>query len=153
MTPAGQTGIRSQAALISARLDRLPTTRYIWTLLLLISLGGCFEFYDLFVTAYIAPGLIRSGLFSATSASFFALHGLASFVSATFAGLFIGTIAFGFAADRFGRRAIFTYSLLWYTAGSIVMVFQFTTLGVSGLAIHHRHRYWHRVSHNRCIHR
>ncbi len=130
MTPAGQTGTRSQAALISARLDRLPTTRYIWTLLLLISLGGCFEFYDLFVTAYIAPGLIRSGLFSATSASFFALHGLASFVSATFAGLFIGTIAFGFAADRFGRRAIFTYSLLWYTAGSIVMVFQFTTLGV-----------------------
>ena len=98
--------------------------------MLLISLGGCFEFYDLFVTAYIAPGLIRSGLFSATSASFFALHGLASFVSATFAGLFIGTIAFGFAADRFGRRAIFTYSLLWYTAGSIVMVFQFTTLGV-----------------------
>jgi len=130
MTPAGQTGIRSEAALISARLDRLPTTRYIWTLLLLISLGGCFEFYDLFVTAYIGPGLVRSGLFSATSASFFGLNGLASFVSATFAGLFIGTIAFGFAADRFGRQAVFTYSLLWYTAGSIVMAFQFTTLGV-----------------------
>ena len=63
MTPAGQTGTRSQAALISARLDRLPTTRYIWKLLLLISLGGCFEFYDLFVTAYIGPGLVRSGLF------------------------------------------------------------------------------------------
>lgn len=130
MSPAGQTEIRSRAALISARLDRLPTTRYIWTLLLLISLGGCFEFYDLFVTAYIGPGLVRSGLFFATSASFFGLSGLASFVSATFAGLFTGTIAFGFAADRFGRRAIFTYSLLWYTACSIVMSFQMTTLGV-----------------------
>ena len=130
---------------ISARLDRLPTTRYIWTLLLLLSLGGCFEFYDLFLMTYIGPGLIRSGFFTGASASSLgpaglktpALHlvpgsgfaGLASFVSATFAGLFIGTLVFGFAADKFGRRAIFTYSLLWYTAASIVMAFQ-TTRGL-----------------------
>ncbi len=130
MTPAGQTGIRRQAALISARLDRLPTTRYIWRLLLLLSLGGCFEFYDLFLMTYIGPGLVRSGLFTSASVSFFGLTGLATFVSATFAGLFIGTIAFGFAADKFGRRAIFTYSLLWYTAGSIVMAFQTHAFGV-----------------------
>src|SRR6202044_1253748 len=121
MIPAVQTAPRGQAALISARLDRLPTTRYIWKLVLLLSLGGCFEFYDLFLMTYIGPGLIRSGLFAGASASFFGLTGLASFVAATFAGLFIGTLAFGFTADRFGRKAIFTYSLLWYTAGSIVM--------------------------------
>jgi putative MFS transporter len=73
---------------------------------------------------YIGPGLVRSGLFASGSVSFFGLTGLASFVSATFAGLFIGTLAFGFAADRFGRRTIFTYSLLWYTASSTVMAFQ-----------------------------
>ena len=133
MTPAGQTGTHGQTALtkfISARLDRLPTTRYIWKLLLLLSLGGCFEFYDLFLMTYIGPGLIRSGLFDSASSSFFSPRGLASFVSATFAGFFIGTIAFGFTADKFGRRAIFTYSLLWYTAGSIVMAFQTSTLGI-----------------------
>jgi MFS transporter, putative metabolite:H+ symporter len=130
MTPAGQTAIGGQAALISARLDRLPTTRYVWKLLLLLSLGGCFEFYDLFLMTYIGPGLIRSGLFSATSASFFGLTALASFVSATFAGLFIGTLAFGFAADKFGRRAIFTYSLLWYSIGTIVMAFQTSATGI-----------------------
>jgi MFS transporter, putative metabolite:H+ symporter len=130
MTPAGQTEIRGQAALISARLDRLPTTRYIWKLLLLLSLGGCFEFYDLFLMTYIGPGLIRGGLFSATSVSFFGLTGLASFVSATFAGLFIGTLAFGFTADKFGRRTIFTYSLLWYTVCSIVMAFQTSASGI-----------------------
>src|SRR5690348_13416703 len=130
MTPAGQTDIRAQTALVSARLDGLPTTPYIWTLLFLISLGGCFEFYDLFLTAYIGPGLVRSGLFTSGSVSFFGLTGLASFVSATFAGLFIGTIGFGFAADKFGRRAIFTYSLLWYTASSVIMAFQISTLGV-----------------------
>ena len=92
------------AAAISARLDRLPATRYIWKLVLLLSLGGCFEYYDLFFTAYIGPGLVRSGLFSSTSASFFGFSGLASFVAATFAGLFIGTLLFGYTADRSGRR-------------------------------------------------
>jgi putative MFS transporter len=130
MTPAGETALHEQAALISARLDRLPTTRYIWKLLLLLSLGGAFEFYDLFLMTYIGPGLIRSGLFSSGSVSFFGLTGLASFVSATFAGLFVGTVAFGFAADKFGRRAIFTYSLLWYTAASAVMACQASTRGI-----------------------
>jgi MFS transporter, putative metabolite:H+ symporter len=126
----GSLSTQGQAAFISARLDRLPATRYIWKLVLLLSLGGCFEFYDLFLMAYIAPGLIRSGLFSSVSVSFFAPTALASFVSATFAGLFIGTLAFGFAADRFGRRAIFTYSLLWYTVCSVVMAFQTSAIGI-----------------------
>jgi MFS transporter, putative metabolite:H+ symporter len=130
MTTASANANFERGALIRARLDRLPTTRSIWKLVLLLSLGGCFEFYDLFLMTYIGPGLIRSGLFVGASVSFFGTTGLASFVAATFAGLFIGTLVFGFAADRFGRRAIFTYSLLWYTAASIVMACQVTTHGI-----------------------
>jgi len=119
-----------EAAAISARLDRLPASPYIWRLVLLLSLGGCFEFYDLFFTAYIGPGLVRSGLFSSASASFFGFNGLASFVAATFAGLFFGTLIFGFTADRFGRRLIFTSSLLWYAIATFVMAFQNTASGI-----------------------
>ena len=57
---------------------------------------------------------------------------------ALFAGLFIGTIACGFLADRFGRRAIFTYSLLWYTAANVIMAFQDTRHGAQFLALHRR---------------
>jgi MFS transporter, putative metabolite:H+ symporter len=114
------------AADLRLRLDRLPASRYIWKLVLLISLGGCFEYYDVFLTAYIGPGLVRSGLFSSTAASFFGLNGLASFVSATFTGLFFGTLLFSFTADRLGRRFIFTGSLLWYTAATVMMAFQST---------------------------
>ena len=124
MTTTEQAMAGQAAAAISARLDRLPATRYIWQLVLLLSLGGCFEFYDLFLTAYIGPGLVRSGLFSGASVSFFGFSGLASFVSATFAGLFVGTLVFGFAADKFGRRLIFTSSLLWYASATAVMAFQ-----------------------------
>ena len=96
----------------------------------MLSLGGCFEMYDLFFTAYIGPGLVRSGLFSSASASFFGFSGLASFVAATFAGLFIGTMVFGFAADWFGRRIVFTWSLLWYTAATVIMAFQHTAISI-----------------------
>jgi len=113
-----------QAAAIAARLDRLPATRSIWKLVLLLSLGGCFEYYDLFFTAYIGPGLVRSGMFSSTSLSFFGFTGLASFVAATFAGLLIGTLLFSYTADKLGRRLIFTCSLLWYSVASVVMAFQ-----------------------------
>src|SRR5256885_4785602 len=112
------------AVLISARLDRLPAARSIWTRVFLLSLGGFFEYYDLFFTGYIAPGLVRSHILSATTRGLFGTTGIASFAAALFFGLFIGTAVFSFVADRFGRRTIFTWSLLWYTAATIVMAFQ-----------------------------
>jgi putative MFS transporter len=44
--------------------------------------------------------------------------------------LFAGTFFLGFLADRFGRRAIFTFALLGYSAASVVMAFQTTSGGV-----------------------
>jgi MFS transporter, putative metabolite:H+ symporter len=129
-TSSSNDEVRHRALMIRVRLERLPVTRYIWSLVLLLSLGGWFEFYDLFFTAYVGPGLVRSGLFTSTSAAFFGFNGLASFVAATFAGLLVGTLIFGFAADRFGRRLIFTSSLLWYTAATVVMAFQHTAQSI-----------------------
>ncbi len=121
----------ADAALISARLDRLPATRTIWIRVLLLSLGGFFEFYDLFFTGYIGPGLVRSGILTATTPGMFGTSGIASFVAAMFSGLFLGTMIFGFIADRLGRRAIFTVSLLWYTVATVVMAFQNTAFGLN----------------------
>jgi putative MFS transporter len=88
-----------------------------------ISIGGWFELYDLFMTAYISLGLIREGLFVATAPSVFALRGFASFVAAGFAGMFIGTLIFSWISDRFGRKATFTYSLVWYSIATLIMAF------------------------------
>jgi putative MFS transporter len=97
---------------------------------ILLSLGGCFEIYDLFLTGYIAPGLARSKLLTATTDAFFGFSGIGAFVAATFAGLFVGTFFLGFLADRFGRRAIFTWALLAYSAASVIMAFQSSSEGV-----------------------
>jgi putative MFS transporter len=115
---------------IARRLESLPASSYVWRLVILLSLGGWFEVYDLFFTGYIAPGLNRSGLLTTTTHAFFGFSGIGAFVAATFAGLFVGTFFLGFLADRHGRRAIFTYALLAYTAASIIMAFQTTSDGV-----------------------
>lgn len=95
-----------------------------------ISAGGWFELYDLFMTAYIALGLVREGLFVATAPSAFALHGFASFVAAGFAGMYAGTLIFAWVSDRFGRKVAFTWSLVWYSAATLVMAFMHTAAAI-----------------------
>jgi putative MFS transporter len=126
---------------ISARLDRLPATWTIWKFVVLLSFGFFFELYDLLYSGYVAPGLIKSGILTPVSVGPFGAKGVAGFIAVLFLGLFVGTICCGFLADRFGRRAIFTYSLLVYTGANLIVAFQTTATGlnfwrfVSGLGI------------------
>ncbi|WP_213807212.1 MFS transporter [Granulicella sp. dw_53] len=119
------------AGMISARLDRLPATRTMWKFVILLSCGFFFELYDLLYSGYVAPGLIRSGILTPTTVGLFGLKGVAAFIASMFSGLFIGTLGCGSLADRFGRRAIFTYSLLLYTGANLIMAFQTTANGLN----------------------
>jgi MFS transporter, putative metabolite:H+ symporter len=114
------------AVTVAARLDRLPPSSHMRKLIALLSLGAWFEFYDLFFTAYVAIGLFKENIFTPTTQGLFDLQGFASFVAAGFAGMFIGTLAFSWLSDRFGRRSIFTFALLWYSVGAFIMAFQTT---------------------------
>ena len=127
---AGAISAGRYAGDVAARLDRLPFTRTLWRFVVLISLGGIFELYDLFLTAYITPGLVSGGLFTGTPAGFFDPRGVGFFVFCTFAGMWVGCIGFGFIADRLGRRSIFTFSLVWYSLATAAMALQSTAESV-----------------------
>jgi len=116
---------------VAARLDRLPKSRYIRKLIILLSLGACFEFYDLFFSAYIAPAFYSNGIFTPTTKGFLGIEGFASFVAALFAGLFVGTLVFSPVSDHFGRRAIFSFSLLWYSVCTFLMALQSTAAAIN----------------------
>src|ERR1700756_4017411 len=135
LAPTREDLMATQAEL-AARLDRLPMTRHIWYLVTLISLGGCFELYDLFLTAYIAPGLNKAGYFTPESLGVFNIlgpiggAGIGTFVFALFAGLFVGAIFLGHVADQYRRRTVFTFSLIWYSITTAIMAFQSSGFGV-----------------------
>jgi putative MFS transporter len=111
-------------ASVSARLDRLPPTRYFRGLVARIAVGGWFEFYEMFMAAYVSLGLIDSGLYRATTAGLFDINGFASFLGSFFAGMFVGTVALGGVADRFGRRAVFTGAMVVYSIATFIAAFQ-----------------------------
>ena len=127
---------RAAEASVAARLDRLPATRSLWRLVVLLSFGATFEYYDLFFTGYVAPGMARGGLFTPDSLGVFGglagigVTGFGTFVFATFAGLWVGTTALGGVADRYGRRAVFTGSLLWYSLSTLALACQTSGFGL-----------------------
>lgn len=123
--------IPTPAELLTARLDRLPMTRTMWVLAFLVSLGGFFDALALELTATIAPGLFQDKIITPTTPGLFGTTGLAGFIAALFAGMFIGTILFSYVADRFGRRSIFAFALLWYGVASFIMAFQTAAFGLN----------------------
>ena len=110
----------SASSTVAARLDRLPRAKYTrqpdhpdlarQVLRTLRFVLRCL---------HRRPGLFAGKLFTPTTQMFFGFEGFASFVAAQFAGMFIGTILVNDLSDRYGRRAMFTYSLLWYSAASL----------------------------------
>ena len=130
MSPAISDSSHQRAAHISARIDRLPSVATLWRLIALLSIGGFFELYDLFQTAYISPGLFDAGIFKKGAEGAFGVSDQAAFASSTFLGLFIGASLLSPIADRFGRRSIFTFALIWYTAATVLMGLQSSAMGI-----------------------
>jgi putative MFS transporter len=124
-----------RAAELEARLDRIPASPYLWKLIALLSLGGFFEFYELFMTAFVSPGLIRDGIFQTGSNGLFHLPDQAAFASVTFLGLFLGTITLPGLADRWGRRAAFRGFALCYAVATIVMAMQNSAVAIDAVRL------------------
>ena len=116
---------------LTARLDRLPMPRSMWIMAILLTFGGFFDGYAIGLIGALGPGLMKSGIFTATTVSFFGMSGFASFVAALFAGLFVASLLVSYVADHFGRRAIFAFSLLWFGIANFMMGMQTTADGVN----------------------
>lgn len=116
-------------ATIAARIDRLPLSGFHRRFIALIALGGWFDFYDIFMMAYIGAALQSSGFLSRDE---FTLA-----IAAGFLGMFVGTLLFGMGSDRFGRRTAFLFMLLIYSGFTLLGAFApnaWTLIMLRGLA-------------------
>ncbi|MGA0599313.1 MFS transporter [Caulobacter sp. KR2-114] len=109
---------------VGARIDALAGSWRLWRWILAIAVGGFFEIYDLTLTAPLSAGLVNAGVFRTGHAGLFGLADQATFIAATFLGLYLGVIGFSAFGDRLGRRRVFAYSLIWYAAATLVMGLQ-----------------------------
>ena len=129
--PDGMTAERESAInAVSARLDALPNSATIWLIVVSLSIGAFCEIYDAILTPFLSEGLQKAGIFKVGVTGLFGFSDIASFIAATFAGLWIGTLAFSYSSDRWGRRPALKYSLISYSVFSVVLGLQSSALGV-----------------------
>src|ERR1700722_938881 len=122
-----------ESLLLSARLQRLPTTRYTCALVLLLAGALIVEAFDIGSLSVILPILkplmhlsaLQVGMLAASSA----------------VGITIGMIPAGLLADRFGSRRVLICGMLWFSGLTLVSALapDFRTLlllrGLSGLGM------------------
>jgi putative MFS transporter len=92
------------------RLDRLPISSFHHRIFWLIGAGMFFDGYDLYVGTTVLGAALQSG--------FSTLAKNAQFVSLTFLGMTIGSLAAGFLGDRYGRRFTYQFNLLVFGVAS-----------------------------------
>jgi len=109
---------------ITSRLEALPFRGYVLKLVLIIALGGFFELYDLFLTTYIVPSLIKEGIYSLKTPGVADMNAVATFVASLFLGMFVGAGLLGRLPDRYGRKVVFTWALIAYSVCTLILAFQ-----------------------------
>jgi MFS transporter, putative metabolite:H+ symporter len=98
-----------------ARLDRLPTSSFHRRIFWLLGAGMFFDGYDLYVGTTVLGSTVQSG--------FSTLAQNAQFVSVTFLGLTLGSLAAGFLGDHYGRRFTFQFNLIVFGLASLLATF------------------------------
>jgi putative MFS transporter len=100
---------------IAARIEQILVGKFHRRFITLVSLGGWFDFYDIYMMAYIGAALQQSG--------FLTLHQFTDVIAAGFLGMFTGTILLGMGSDRMGRRSAFVAMLLIYSLFTLAGAF------------------------------
>ena len=93
-----------------ARLDRLPVSRFHLTVLVVAALSLFFDTLDTVVTGFAFAAFRTDWQLGARALGITSAIGLAGYLA--------GSVIVGFVADRFGRKAVMTWSLLLYSVFS-----------------------------------
>jgi putative MFS transporter len=97
------------------RLDRLPTSPLHRRVAWLVGIGMFFDGFDIYVAATVLGVLLKTG--------FSSLPLNAWFISLTFLGTMVGSVATGFLGDRYGRRFTYQSNLVIFGVASLLAAF------------------------------
>src|SRR5258706_6737910 len=98
-----------------SRLARLPSAHSHRRIMLLIGIGMFFDGFDIYLAGTVLGVTLKSG--------FSTLPENATFISATFVGMMLGSFGTGFLGDRYGRRFTYQFNLLLFGIASLAAAF------------------------------
>src|SRR6195952_1810211 len=104
---------------ISARLDRLPWSRFHWLVVISLGITWVLDGLEVTIVGSVASVLEHPETLALTSTQV----GWAG--SAYLAGAISGALLFGHLTDRFGRKRLFGTTLLLYVAASALTACSF----------------------------
>ncbi|MDR1797617.1 MAG: MFS transporter [Clostridiales Family XIII bacterium] len=97
---------------IAQRIDRLPMTKGMWTILMLTGIGWLFDAMD--------QGMV-SGVVASIGSDWSLTVGQLGWLSSIgFLSLIVGAALSGMMADRFGRRTVIMWTLIIFGVGSVL---------------------------------
>ncbi len=107
-TAAAATAISAQQ--IAARIERLPVSRWHTKMRLIIGTAWFFDGFDALTIAFVLPALIPMWKLGPEQ--------IGLLIAAGYAGQAIGSVAAGWAAERYGRTRVMLWMLVIFTLGS-----------------------------------
>ncbi len=108
--PTGATASASET--FTMRLDRLPLNSFHWRLLVVSGIGWLFDAMDVILISFLLVPIGREFALDATRTGLVA--------SAGFVGMFFGASVAGRLADRYGRRVVFSSTLVLFSVGALL---------------------------------
>jgi putative MFS transporter len=95
---------------IIARLENLPITKFHYRLLVITGLGWMFDAMDTGIIAFVLPTLAKAWGLTSAQVGYIGSIGLV--------GMALGAVLSGSIADRFGRKKIFSATLIMYSVAT-----------------------------------
>lgn len=95
---------------IITRLENVPVTRFHYRLLVITGLGWMFDAMDTGIIAFVLPTLAKVWGLTAAQVGYIGSIGLV--------GMALGAVLSGSIADRFGRKKVFSATLIMYSVAT-----------------------------------
>jgi putative MFS transporter len=108
---------------LSARLERLPLSRWHWRMLAVLGLAWIFDGFDSTIIGAIAAALQKQWQLDPRTMGFL--------ISSNLAGTVIGALLASLA-DRLGRKRLFQWSLIWFSLLSFACTFAWNVPSLIG---------------------